>query len=647
MEKKTMFGKRLLSFMTSAVLIAGAVPLTASAEPEELGLWVGGVEVTKVNAADILGGGEASYNNLTKELHLKKDIPITGYNGAIYQTYGNFQDLTICVDDDVTLGSDDNRSSRAICVESAGFTIEGEGKLNINGYLYVGHSGGLVFKDADVEIDCDASYGIELVDHGYFSCDSSYVDISSNKIAIYGSEYEVSGYSLTDCKITRPEGAFISHEKSDDPLYTYNSDGTYAKNITILPTVFDPSLTVVWDDDDNKGETRPENITANLLADDEETGKSVVLDESGMWRSSCEELPVFDGDRRIEYSWEVNAPAGYTVDSVEEEWAKTSVTLRLAAYFVDFDANGGIGEMSEMVVYKGDKLKLPECTFESPGCNEFANWSEGEVGDEIEVTSNMVITANWTKKHVPTEIPEQPAGCLNEGYREYYVCENCGRMFEDEECTKEITDLESIKIPAKGHKKDKAVRENEIPAECNETGSYDEVVYCKEFGEELSRKSKSIPELGHDWGDWTVIVEPTEDAEGFRTHDCERCGMTENENMPKLEKEEKPDDVTTADEDIKNKDDKQTSDSEDGKGDNEGKKPDDGRKPDDDFLLGDVNGDGVINVTDIVKAAAQVKGVKELSADETKRADVNLDNSINVVDISKIAAHVKGIKKLG
>ena len=63
--------------------------------------------------------------------------------------------------------------------------------------------------------------------------------------------------------------------------------------------------------------------------------------------------------------------------------------------------------------------------------------------------------------------------------------------------------------------------------------------------------------------------------------------------------------------------------------------------------LGDVNNDGFINVTDISKIAAHVKGIKSLTKEEMLRADVNPDGNINVTDISKTAAHVKGIKSIG
>ena len=62
--------------------------------------------------------------------------------------------------------------------------------------------------------------------------------------------------------------------------------------------------------------------------------------------------------------------------------------------------------------------------------------------------------------------------------------------------------------------------------------------------------------------------------------------------------------------------------------------------------VGDVNGDGKINVTDVSKVAAHVKSVKALTTDEQDRADVNGDGKVNVTDVSLLAAHVKNVKKL-
>lgn len=60
---------------------------------------------------------------------------------------------------------------------------------------------------------------------------------------------------------------------------------------------------------------------------------------------------------------------------------------------------------------------------------------------------------------------------------------------------------------------------------------------------------------------------------------------------------------------------------------------------------GDVNGDGVVNVTDANKITAHVKGKKALTGDELKRADVNGDGVVNVSDAMAVTAKAKSIRK--
>ena len=63
-------------------------------------------------------------------------------------------------------------------------------------------------------------------------------------------------------------------------------------------------------------------------------------------------------------------------------------------------------------------------------------------------------------------------------------------------------------------------------------------------------------------------------------------------------------------------------------------------------IRGDINGDGLVNVADIVKVAAHVKNIRALDSKAMKLADLNFDGRINVTDISLLAAHVKGIRQL-
>ena len=57
---------------------------------------------------------------------------------------------------------------------------------------------------------------------------------------------------------------------------------------------------------------------------------------------------------------------------------------------------------------------------------------------------------------------------------------------------------------------------------------------------------------------------------------------------------------------------------------------------------GDLNNDGNINVSDISKIAAHIKGKKMLG--NGKVADINNDSTVNVTDLSLLAAHIKGKK---
>lgn len=55
------------------------------------------------------------------------------------------------------------------------------------------------------------------------------------------------------------------------------------------------------------------------------------------------------------------------------------------------------------------------------------------------------------------------------------------------------------------HTEAKAVKENEVAATCEKAGSYDEVVYCSECREELSRTAKSVSKLSHSYQNGACI----------------------------------------------------------------------------------------------------------------------------------------------
>ena len=62
------------------------------------------------------------------------------------------------------------------------------------------------------------------------------------------------------------------------------------------------------------------------------------------------------------------------------------------------------------------------------------------------------------------------------------------------------TDTKTVTTDALGHTPGETVIENEVAPTCTEPGSYDEVVRCTVCGEEISRRTVTVPATGHDYG---------------------------------------------------------------------------------------------------------------------------------------------------
>ena len=86
------------------------------------------------------------------------------------------------------------------------------------------------------------------------------------------------------------------------------------------------------------------------------------------------------------------------------------------------------------------------------------------------------------------------------------------------------------KVEKKGHISAEAVKEKVVEPTCTVEGSYDEVVYCKECGKELSRVTKTIDALGHTPGEAKRenVVEPSCMVDG-RYEEVVYCSVCNDE----------------------------------------------------------------------------------------------------------------------
>ena len=139
------------------------------------------------------------------------------------------------------------------------------------------------------------------------------------------------------------------------------------------------------------------------------------------------------------------------------------------------------------------------------------------------------------------------------------------KYYADADGTQEIT-LESVTVPALGHdwgewealpatnlkqhtcQRCGAIEEMradieavaEVPATCTEAGMQahwtDGTRYYSDAAgtQEVTRESLTIPALGHEWSEWTVITPATEEAPGLEERVCARCLEKEQREIPQL-----------------------------------------------------------------------------------------------------------------
>lgn len=102
------------------------------------------------------------------------------------------------------------------------------------------------------------------------------------------------------------------------------------------------------------------------------------------------------------------------------------------------------------------------------------------------------------------------ASCTEAGYHPYDECTVCGWN-------------DFFEISKFDHVPGNPVRENEVEFTCTENGSYDEVVYCKECENEISRVNKPILTPGHDFQ--PVAAKAATCTIGWYDHEeCTLCG---------------------------------------------------------------------------------------------------------------------------
>ena len=271
------------------------------------------------------------------------------------------------------------------------------------------------------------------------------------------------------------------------------------------------------------------------------------------------------------------------------------------------------------------------------------------IADALALDTTLTVTFDWkyddstlpsgAHTHTPGEAVQEnvvPASCKAEGsYDEVVYCTECG-----EEISRETKTIDKL-----AHTPAEAVKENEVPASCKAEGSYDEVVYCSECGEELSRETKTIDKLAHTPAEAVKENEVPATCKAEGSYDevvyCSECGE-------ELSRETKTIDMIAHD--IKFVEEVPATASVDGMrahyectvcgdlfSDAEGKQP---VSAEDlvikaEHLRGDANGDGVVDITDVTTIQRYLAEYEVPVFDETA-ADADLDGEVDIIDATLI-----------
>ena len=288
--------------------------------------------------------------------------------------------------------------------------------------------------------------------------------------------------------------------------------------------------------------------------------------------------------------------------------------------------------------------------------------SEGTAAEQYAKDNGFNFTQHL---HMVTLSQGFEATCEADGEKDYYICSDCGKYFEDEAGTKEITNINEWKvIPAKGHSFGNWVVTTE--ATCTEEGVETRTCtacgktetrpvsakghsltlhqgfaaaceaagektyyYCsdcdKYFEDEAATKEitningwKVIPAKGHSFSAWAETKAATCTEAGEKTRTCTNCGKTETQPIPAKGHNW----VVSAD----------------------GTKRTCTNCGAEEALvtLGDVNGDGKVSAVDARWALQCAAKKRTLDEKQTKAADMNKDGKITAVDARQILKKAAG-----
>ena len=398
----------------------------------------------------------------------------------------------------------------------------------------------------DTELKADTDYTFEYKENTRTGVATLTVTGTGNYTGSVSTDFRIHGTSINDADVTIEEGPFVYDGTAKTPKVTSVKMTINGNEVTLVK---DKDFTVEYTNNVNAGTAQ-----VVLFGKADFSGGQIVeftIGPAQVEIPAAKEGLVYNGEAQTGVAAAENAPytlsgnvqtdageyaAMAALNSDNYIWkngktenqlilwsiAPKEITPVIAA--IDDQTHTG-EEVTPAVTVTAEGESLTEADYEVAYSN---NVEVGEATVTVTMKGNYTGTAtakfNIVHKHTLTEVDAKAATCTEDGNKEYYVCEECGKYFSDAEGTEELQAADVV-VAKTGHTEGAKVKENEKAATCTEAGSYDEVVYCTVCGEELSRETTAVEATGHKWNDGTVIKAATCTEAGVKIQKCENDAL--------------------------------------------------------------------------------------------------------------------------
>ena len=207
---------------------------------------------------------------------------------------------------------------------------------------------------------------------------------------------------------------------------TVSYDDEKAFENTYTPAKTEVSVKKVWKDENNQDGKRPSSVTVKLLADGQDTGKTLELTEANGWAGSFKDLDADKGGTPIKYTVVEVTVAGYTSEvtgdaasgfTITNSYLPETVVVKATKNWDD--ANNQDGKRPSKITINlladGQQIDSKEVQAAADGTwtVEFTKLAKYKAGKEIKYTVTEEAVAEYeatitdftiTNKYAPKEI---------------------------------------------------------------------------------------------------------------------------------------------------------------------------------------------------------------------------------------------------